>query len=56
MARASGVLAAVAAASVAAGVVVIVARSPKSDRSGRTPELRLRVSAERTIAGVGWRF
>lgn len=56
MARASGVLAAMAAASVAAGVVVIVARNVKSERSGRTPELRLRVSGERAIAGVRWRF
>jgi hypothetical protein len=56
LARTSGILASVAAASVAAGVVVVLSRPARRGRDGRVPELKLRLSGARAIASAGWRF
>jgi len=56
MARTSRALVAAAAASVAAGVVVVLARPTKPERGLSVPMLKLRLSAERAIASAGWRF
>jgi hypothetical protein len=56
LARMSGALTGVAAAAVAAGLVVIVARPAKLDRGAAKAELRLRLSGESAIAGVRWKF
>jgi hypothetical protein len=52
----STVLAGVAAAGIGTGIVLLLLSPSRPERSSLAPALRLRVSSQRAIAGVVWKF
>jgi hypothetical protein len=52
----STVLAGVAAAGVGTGIVLLLCSPSDSERVGLAPALKLRVSSQKAVAGVVWKF
>jgi hypothetical protein len=53
---ASTIFAGVAAAGIGTGIVVLLCSPPEAERGGLLPTLRLKVTAQRAVAGVTWKF
>jgi hypothetical protein len=56
LAATSKILAGVAAAGIGTGIVLVFSAPRERERRGLVPSLRVKVSANRAVAGVIWKF